>query len=148
MESLFEHNDGTYCKQGDYLIPILILSTKEENDIGIYGKRHLRYLQEYQKLTYINLLTNGNLYKHLDIIDNQAYKRFSRIVEQMKQEQEITEQLKEDNPIEWTRKMNCIRQQVEEIVLNEVIYNYFEERYWQKLIPLFSAHDGKLRFLY
>lgn len=123
MKSLFEHNGGTYCKQGDYLIPILILSTKEENDIGIYGKRHLRYLQEYQKLTYINLLTNGNLYKHLAIIDNQANERFFRIVEQMKQEQEITEQLKEDNPIEWTRKMNCIKRQVEEIILNEMIYN-------------------------
>ncbi|NBJ88544.1 MULTISPECIES: TnpV protein [Clostridia] len=123
MKSLFEQFGGTYHNESDYLIPNLTLPKSEENDIGIYGQQHLRYLQEYLKLTYINLLTNGVLNEYLSEIDNQACERFSRIVEQMKQEQEITEQLKEDNPIEWTRKMNCIRQQVEEIVLNEVTYN-------------------------
>ena len=123
MKSLFEQFGGTYHNESDYLIPNLTLPKSEENDIGIYGQQHLRYLQEYLKLTYINLLTNGVLNEYLSEIDNQACERFSRIVEQMKQEQEITEQLKEDNPIEWTRKMNCIRQQVEEIGLNEVTYN-------------------------
>lgn len=123
MKSLFEQFGGTYHNESDYLIPNLTLPKSEENDIGIYGQQHLRYLQEYLKLTYINLLTNGVLNEYLSEIDNQACERFSRIMEQMKQEQEITEQLKEDNPIEWTRKMNCIRQQVEEIVLNEVTYN-------------------------
>lgn len=123
MKSLFEQFGDTYHNESDYLIPNLTLPKSEENDIGIYGQQHLRYLQEYLKLTYINLLTNGVLNEYLSEIDNQACERFSRIVEQMKQEQEITEQLKEDNPIEWTRKMNCIRQQVEEIVLNEVTYN-------------------------
>lgn len=123
MKSLFEQFGGTYHNESDYLIPNLTPPKSEENDIGIYGQQHLRYLQEYLKLTYINLLTNGVLNEYLSEIDNQACERFSRIVEQMKQEQEITEQLKEDNPIEWTRKMNCIRQQVEEIVLNEVTYN-------------------------
>ena len=123
MKSLFEQFGGTYHNESDYLIPNLTLPKSEENDIGIYGQQHLRYLQEYLKLTYINLLTNGVLNEYLSEIDNQACERFSRIVEQMKQEQEITEQLKEDNPIEWTRKINCIRQQVEEIVLNEVTYN-------------------------
>lgn len=104
MESLFEQLGGTYSKQRDYLIPSLILSTKEENDIGIYGKRHLRYLQEYRKLTYINLLTSGMLDEYLTEIDNQACERFSRIVEQMKQAQVMTEQLKENNSIEWDKK--------------------------------------------
>lgn len=123
MKSLFEQFGGTYHNESDYLIPNLTLPKSEENDIGIYGQQHLRYLQEYLKLTYINLLTNSVLNEYLSEIDNQACERFSRIMEQVKQEQEITEQLKEDNPIEWTRKMNCIRQQVEEIVLNEVTYN-------------------------
>ena len=123
MKSLFEQFGGTYHNESDYLIPNLTLPKSEENDIGIYGQQHLRYLQEYLKLTYINLLTNSVLNEYLSEIDNQACERFSRIMEQMKQEQEITEQLKEDNPIEWTRKMNCIRQQVEEIVLNKVTYN-------------------------
>lgn len=123
MESLFEQLGGTYSKQRDYLIPSLILSTKEENDIGIYGKRHLRYLQEYRKLTYINLLTSGMLDEYLTEIDNQACERFSRIVEQMKQAQVMTEQLKENNSIEWVKRMNCIRQQADETVLRELIYN-------------------------
>ncbi len=113
MKSLFEQFGGTYHNESDYLIPNLTLPKSEENDIGIYGQQHLRYLQEYLKLTYINLLTNSVLNEYLSEIDNQACERFSQIMEQMKQEQEITEQLKEDNPIEWTRKMNCIRQQVE-----------------------------------
>lgn len=70
---------------------ILHFPNSEENNIGIYGQQHLRYLQEYRKLTYINLLTSGVLNEYLSEIDNQAYKRISRIVEQMKQEQEITE---------------------------------------------------------
>lgn len=121
MKSLFEQFGGTYHNESNYSIPNLTLPNSEENNIGIYGQQHLRYLQEYRKLTYINLLTSGVLNEYLSEIDNQAYKRFSRIVEQMKQEQEITEQLKEDNPIEWKKKMNCIRQQAEDIVLYELI---------------------------
>ena len=123
MKSLFEQFGGTYHNESDYLIPNLTLPKSEENDIGIYGQQHLRYLQEYLKLTYINLLTNSVLNEYLSEIDNQACERFSRIMEQMKQEQEITEQLKEYNPNGLTRKKNCIRQQVEEIFLNEGTYN-------------------------
>ena len=53
MKSLFEQNGGTYCKQGNYLIPNLTLPKSEENDIGIYGELHLRFLQEHRRLTYI-----------------------------------------------------------------------------------------------
>ena len=108
MKSLFEQFGGTYHNESDYLIPNLTLPKSEENDIGIYGQQHLRYLQEYLKLTYINLLTNSVLNEYLSEIDNQACERFSRIMEQMKQEQEITEQLKEYNPIEWTRDRKSV----------------------------------------
>ena len=122
MTSLFEQSGGNYSKQSDYLIPNLTLPKSEENDIGIYGQQHLRYLQEYRKLTYINLLTSGTLDEYLFEIDKQARERFCRIVKQLKMTQDITEQLKVDSPIEWVRKMNCIRQQAEEIILNEIIY--------------------------
>ena len=72
MKSLFEQNGGTYQKQGDYLIPNLTLLESEENNIGVYGQRHLRYLQEYRRLIYINLLTSGKLNAYLIDIDNQA----------------------------------------------------------------------------
>lgn len=100
MKSLFEQNDGTYRKQGDYLIPYLTLLESDENSIGVYGQRHLNYLQEHRKLTYINLLTSGKLNAYLADIDNQAQERFELLVTQMKNAQCITEQLKADNPME------------------------------------------------
>lgn len=121
MKSLFEQNGGTYRKQGDYLIPNLTLLESDENSIGIYGQRYLNYLQEHRKLTYINLLTSGKLNAYLADIDNQAQERFELLVTQMKNAQCITEQLKADNPMEWVGRMNCIRQQVEELILRELI---------------------------
>jgi hypothetical protein len=122
MKSLYEQFGGTYCKQGDYLIPNLALPKSKENDIGIYGQRHLKFLQEHRRLTYINLLTTGKLNKYLYEIDKQVRERFCWIVKQLKTTQGITEQMKADSPMEWVRKMNCIRQQAEETVLNELIY--------------------------
>lgn len=122
MKSLFEQNGGNYRKQGDYFFPNFTFSESNENNIGIYGQLHLRYLQEYRKLTYINLLTSGNLNDYLADIDRQAQKQFDLLVTQMKNIQGITEQLKADNPIEWVGRMNCIRQQAEEIILSELIY--------------------------
>lgn len=72
MKSLFEQFGGTYCKQGDYLIPNLALPKSKENDIGIYGQRHLKFLQEHRRLTYINLLTSGMLDEYLFENDKQS----------------------------------------------------------------------------
>lgn len=59
MKSVFEQLGATYSKQNGYLIPNLTLPKSEENEIGIYGQRHLKFLQESRRLTYINLLTSG-----------------------------------------------------------------------------------------
>lgn len=121
MKSLFEQNGGTYRKQGDYFIPNLTLLESEENNIGVYEQRHLRYLQEQRRLTYTNLLTSGKLNAYLADIDNQAQERFELLVTQMKDTQGITEQLKAENPIEWVGIMNCIRQRAEVIVITELL---------------------------
>ena len=123
MKSLFEQFVGTYRKESDYVIPNLEMTDTENFEIGIYGQQHLHFLLHYRKITYINLLTSGNLNEYLVKINSQAQERFIRIVEQMKQEQGITEQLKVINPIKWTQLMNCIRQQANEIILAELIYN-------------------------
>lgn len=122
MKSLFEQNGGTYRKQSDYLIPNLTFPKSEENAIGIYGQRHLNFLQEHRRLTYINLLTRGELNEYLFKIDKQARERFCRIVKRLKTTQGITAQMKADSPMEWVKKMNYIRQQAEGIILNELIY--------------------------
>ena len=121
MKSLYEQFGGTYCKQGDYLIPNLALPKSKENNIGIYGQWHLKFLQEYRRLTYINLLTTGKLNEYIYEIDKQVWERFCRIVKQLKTTQGITEQMKADSPMEWVRKMNCVRQQADEIISNELI---------------------------
>ncbi|MDD3193151.1 MAG: TnpV protein [Oscillospiraceae bacterium] len=123
MKSLYEQFGGTYRKQGDYLIPNFTLSKSEEHSIGIYGQQHLRYLQEHRRLTYINLLTSGELNEYLSEMDKQARERFCLIMKQLKIAQSITEQMKADSPMKWVRKMNCIRQKAEEIVIKELLHS-------------------------
>ena len=121
-KSLFEEMGGRYERQGDYLIPCLTLPAEEEQPIGVWGERHLRYLKEYRRGTYINLLTSGGLNAYLAEIDKQAQERFERLIESMKQAQGITEQLKAENALEWVGKMNNIQACAMEIVNEEIIY--------------------------
>lgn len=121
-KSIFEEMGGRYEKQGDYLIPCLTLPTEKETVIGIWGQRHLRYLKEYRRVTYTNLLTSGRLNAYLADIDRQAQERFETLIEQMKQAQGITEQLKAENALVWVGRMNNIRACAREIVEREIIY--------------------------
>ena len=65
---------------------------------------------------------SGRLNSYLEDIEEQAQERFERIVEQMKQAQGITEQLKADNALEWAGRMNNIQAYAREIVDSEIIY--------------------------
>lgn len=85
-------------------------------------KRHLDYVKQYRKVTYTNLLISGRLNAYLADIDKQAQERFERLIESMKQAQDITERLKEENAIEWTGKINNIRACAREIVNGEIIF--------------------------
>ena len=122
MKSLFEQLGGTYHEENGYLIPDLRLPDEEEQPIGLFGQRHLRYLKECRRTVYINLLTSGKLTPYLAEIDKQAQERFERLVEDMKQAQGITEQLKAENTLEWTGRINNIRACAIEIVDKEIIY--------------------------
>ena len=121
-KSLFEELGGRYERQGDYLIPCLSVPAEEEQPIGIWGQRHMNYLKQYHKVTYTNLLTSGMLNAYLVDVDRQAQERSHRLIEGMKQTQDITEQLKAENALEWTGKMNNIRACAREIVYDEIIY--------------------------
>lgn len=93
-KSIFEKMGGTYEQRGDYLLPCLTLPAEKEQPIGIWGQRHLRYLKEYRRATYITLLTSGKLNNYLADVDRQARERMERLTEQMKQAQGVTEKLK------------------------------------------------------
>ena len=120
-KSLFEELGGRYERQGDYLIPCLSVPAEEEQPIGIWGQRHMNYLKQYHKVTYTNLLTSGMLNAYLVDVDRQAQERSHRLIEGMKQTQDITEQLKAENALEWTGKMNNIRVCARDIVYDEII---------------------------
>ena len=113
---IFEKMGSTYIRQGDYLIPYLTLPEEEQRFIGVWGQRHLRYLKEYLRGIYLNLLTSGRLNDYLADIEEPAQERFERMVEQMKQAQGITEQLKADDTLEWIGRMSDIQACAREIV--------------------------------
>ena len=120
---IFDESNGLWYElQGDYYIPCLTLSAEEERPIGIWGQRHKRYLKEYKNVTYTTLLISGKLNSYLVDINEQAQERLETLIEQMKQAQGVTEQLKAENAFEWIGRMNNIRACAVEIVNTEIIY--------------------------
>ena len=117
-----EKNGLWYELQGDYDLPCLKLPEERTAYIGVWGQRHARYLKEYHKVRYINLLTRGKLNCYLADIDEQAEEMFFRLGEQMKVREVITEKLKSENPLCWIGKMNNIRNRAEESINQELIF--------------------------
>lgn len=119
-KSFFERMGGTYHQEGDYLIPNLV--PPEAVPVSIWGQRRRRYLQKHRKALYNALLLSGKLDSHLADINQQAKDMFSQLVERMAKQEDITEQLKVKNQMEWVGRMNSIRSAAEEIVNAEIIF--------------------------
>ena len=112
----------TYTQQGDYLLPDLKLPEQPKVEIGIWGKRHLKYIEHYRPILYTNLLTSCKLTAYLADIDKEANEMFDRLVKGFAEQEGVTEQLKAENQMMWVQQMNNIRNRVTEIVNNELIY--------------------------
>ena len=112
----------TYTQQGDYSLPDLKLPEQPKVEIGIWGKRHLRYIKNQHPIRYTNLLTSCRLTAYLADIDEEATEMFDRLVNRFAQQEGVTEQLKAENQMLWVQKMNNIRNRAEDIVNNEIIY--------------------------
>ena len=95
---------------------------EEDQPIGVWGQRHLRYLKEHRRVRYANLLTSGELNAYLADIDRQAEELFLRLVKQMADAEGITETLKASNPMEWVGRIKSCRNRATEIVCHQVIY--------------------------
>ena len=120
---IYDENNGLQNEpQDDCSLPCLTLPAEKEKPIGLWGQRHKRYLQEHNKIFYTTLLTSGKLNEYLVDVDKQTKEHFERLVEQMKQSQGITEQLKSENALEWVQRMNNIRACAKEIVEKEIIF--------------------------
>ncbi len=109
----------TYHREGDYLIPDLI--PPESPRIGVWGTRRKQYLQQYHDGIYTGLLLSGKLNAHLEEIDRSAGEMFDLLMKQYAAREGVTEELKAQDQIEWVRRMNGIREQVEETVTRELI---------------------------
>lgn len=112
-----------YTKVGDYYIPNLVAPENMKNfKIGKYGKLRLNYLKENKRAEYTILLMDNKLEKHLMDIDTTANKRFKLLMKQFAEKENITEELKASNQMEWVCRMNNIKNRAEEIIFNELIY--------------------------
>lgn len=112
----------TYTRQGDYLLPNLLPPQQPTAPLGKYASMRRRFLQQYRKVTYTNLLTSGKLNQHLTEIEETARNRMEQIVSQMAKAQGVTEELKAADPMKWVGLMNNLRSAAEEQILSELIY--------------------------
>ncbi|MBS5116108.1 MAG: TnpV protein [Erysipelotrichaceae bacterium] len=108
-----------YIKTGDYYYPNLkvdnVLGNKKP--LGKYGRLRLAYLKHNERAHYNALLIENKLYDHLHEIDKQAWEMHDLLVEQYKEKWRVTEQLKQQDQIEWVRKMNLI-----EAIIQDELY--------------------------
>lgn len=107
---------------GDYYLIAGNDEPEEDQPIGVWGQRHLRYLKEHRRVRYGNLLTSGKMNAYLADIDRQAEELFLRLVKQMTDAEGITEVLKANDQLEWVGRMNSCRDRASETVYHQVIY--------------------------
>lgn len=122
-ENKIENKYGIeYTKVGDYYIPNLVLEKKEKIILNKYGRLRLKFLKENKKAEYTIMFMNGTLNKHLKKIQETAQKRIDIIIEELKQQNNLTEEMKNTNQLYWVGMMNNFKNEAEEIVFNELIY--------------------------
>lgn len=121
-KSIFEQLGGAYEQQDDYLLPCLTVPAENEQSIGVWGQRHLRYLKEYRRATYITLLTSGRMNSYLADVDRQAQERMDAMLPRMMEAAGVTEELKTRDPMRWVGLMNTLKAQVEDIIQAELIF--------------------------
>ena len=121
--TIFEKQGGTYTQVGDYMLPDLIPAEEEkEANIGVWAMRHKRYLKQNHKVRYYNLLTSGKLNSYLADIEQQAQQLFLRLVKDLAEKENVTEEPKVSDMMLWVQKMNNIRNRATEIVNDEVVF--------------------------
>ena len=113
----------TYHRKGDYLFPNLVIEEQPAVEIGKYGLLRKTYLKENRPNWYQSMLATGDLSGHLTEIDRQANERLEVLTSQMARTENVTEALKESDPMAWIQKMNGIQNRADEIILTELVYS-------------------------
>ena len=117
-------NEITYTKVGDYYLPNLVLTKNKYADykLGKYGRMRLNYLKNYKNVEYSIMWMKNTLEEHLYNIDIECKQQVEILMKQFAEKENITEELKANNQLEWVQKMNSIKNSVEEIILKSYIY--------------------------
>ena len=114
--------DKKYVRQGDYYIPNLVLPKQKKIHLNKYGRMRLNYLKEHKKAEYTIMFMENTLINHLEKIQETANKRVNQIIEDLKAKSNLTEDMKNTDMLYWVGTMNSIKNQAEEFVLKEIIY--------------------------
>ena len=122
-KTIFDEMGGTYTQVGDYMLPDLLPAEEEkEANIGVWAMRHKRYLKQNHKVLYYNLLTSRKLNSYLVDIEQHAQDLFLRLVKDLAEKENITEELKSTDMMLWVQKMNNTRNRATEIANADLIY--------------------------
>lgn len=125
-EKIYDARTGMeYVLVGDYYLPALKLP--RPRPIGRWGMLHKAYLKLRKPAYYQSLLLSGKLDTVLANVEEQVAERYKVLIEQMSQREETSEKLKEENQMEWVRRMNNLENRAAEIIKAELIYT-FERR--------------------
>lgn len=120
--TIFEQTGGTYTQVGDYMLPDLLPAEEETNNIGVWAMRHKRYLKQNHKVRYYNLLTSGKLNSYLANVEQQTQDFFLRLVKDLAEKENVTEELKASDMMLWVQKMNNIYSRAIEVVNTKLIF--------------------------
>ena len=122
-EKIIDKKTGIeYHLEGDYYVPNLVMPEQEKITLNKYGRMRLNYLKENKKAEYSIMLMDGTLNEQLKEIQEIATERVEQIIKQLKLKSNLTENMKDTDMLYWVGTMNSIKEQAEEIVLNELIY--------------------------
>ena len=112
-----------YNLVNDYYIPNIVLpKPRRTGNVGKYGRMRARYLKEHKKAEYLIMLIDNELTSHLLDIDDICRERMDSLIKQIAEKENVNEELKSKNQLEWVSQMNNIKNRVEEIIINEIIY--------------------------
>lgn len=115
-------NKIEYHREGDYYLPNLVLAEQKKIQLNKYGRLRLEYLKNHKKAEYTILFMDNKLTEHLEEVQEIATKRVEEIIKSLKEQSNLTEEMKNTDQLYWVGMMNNFKNQAEEIVLKELIY--------------------------
>ncbi len=123
-EKIIDERTGIeYRLVGDYYIPnITVSKSRRTGNIGKYGRMKLNYMKKYKISEYTEMLLNNELNSYLLDIEDKCKNKLELLIKEIAKKENVNEELKENNQMEWVKRMNNIQNMAEEIILKELIY--------------------------